>query len=198
MKCKTHLVSSCAVNLFLLHPNTVPLFITTTLGASIGGVISDVDSRKAESTQILNKVNTITMISVLALVIISHFKLFDINKYIDINYINYLITFLLMLLICNIGSKTKHRSFTHSIIFIILTFFILNFSLPLTFIIPFMIGLSTHIVLDLLNHIGIALFFPSKFRFCFDLFDSDGLTNNILFYSSIFIICFITIFIFYM
>ena len=190
MQCKTHLVTSCAINLFLFNPSTISLLCITTTAASLGGVISDIDSRKSESKQILTKINTTVILITLLLAIIEHFKLFDIYKYINIKYINYLITFLLTLLICNIVSNTHHRSFTHSLLFIAFMFFILSISLPLRFIFPFIIGMISHIVLDYSNHIGITLFFPFKKRLCLDLLDSDGLVNIILFYLSIFIICF--------
>lgn len=193
MQCKTHLVTSCALNLLLLNPTTISLFCITTSAACLGGVIADIDSRKSESKQVLNKINTITVLISLILIYIIHFKSFNIYKYININIFNYFITFFLLLFFCNIGSKTPHRSFTHSISFIIIIFLILSITFPLKIILPFILGMLSHIFLDFLNHIGITIFYPIKKRFCLDLLDSDGLTNNILFYLSIFIICFIII-----
>ena len=197
MQCRTHLVTSCAINLILFNPASISLFCITTSAACLGGVISDIDSRKSESKQILNKIDTVTLLVTLVLVFIGHLKLFDIYKYIDIKYLNYLITFFLLLFICNIGSNTAHRSFTHSFLFIIFIFLILSISLPLCFIFPFIIGMISHIFLDLTNHIGITIFYPIKKRLCLDLLDSDGIINNILFYLSIFIICFYIILNFY-
>lgn len=190
MQCRTHLVTSCCVNLFLFNPTTISLLGITVGASSLGGVISDIDSRKSESKQILNKVNSIVLIITLLIVSITHFKLFDIHKYININYVNYFITFFLLLFISNMGSKTAHRSFTHSILFTVIIYFILSISLPLNFILPFIIGILLHIILDFTNHIGVTVFFPIKKRLCLDLLDSDGLVNNILFYLSIFGICF--------
>jgi membrane-bound metal-dependent hydrolase YbcI (DUF457 family) len=45
----------------------------------------------------------------------------------------------------------------------------------------------SHIVLDLLNHVGVAVLCPfSDKRFCLDLCDSNGLVNKILFCASVF------------
>ena len=159
MQCRTHLVSSCAINLFLFSPTSISLLAITSVSACLGGVISDIDSRKSESSQILSKINSFVLLIALLLGIISYYKLFDIYKYINIDYINYLITFLLTLLICNIGSNTHHRSFTHSFLFIIFMFLILSISFNNNFIYPFIIGMISHIILDFTNHIGITLFF---------------------------------------
>lgn len=190
MQCRTHLVTSCAVNLFLFNPTTISLLGITTASSCLGGVISDVDSRKSESNQILNKVNIITILISLIVIVVIKLKLFDIYKYIDVTILNYLITFFLLLFVSNIGSKTAHRSFTHSFLFVIIMFFILTESLPNSFVFPFIIGMLIHLVLDFTNHIGITIFYPIKKRFCLDLLDSDGLINKILFYLSIFAICF--------
>lgn len=55
-----------------------------------------------------------------------------------------------------LSRKLKHRSFTHSLLFLFLT----------TLLSPYLgIGVLTHIVLDMLNPDGVKLFFPQKKKY---------------------------------
>ena len=48
-------------------------------------------------------------------------------------------------------------------------------------IIPYFVSHLSHIVLDLFNRKGVALFYPSKYRLCFGICESNGKVNKFLF-----------------
>lgn len=59
--------------------------------------------------------------------------------------------------------KVRHRSVTHSCLFII-TLMILAFPLPTLFFWVFIIAYASHPLIDLLNEKGVQLFWPNKMR----------------------------------
>lgn len=59
-----------------------------------------------------------------------------------------------------------HRTFTHSLLFMLLMYLVLTlFGLPDVYIIPFVLGIASHIFLDFLTDSGVSLFYPYKNRF---------------------------------
>lgn len=94
-----------------------------------------------------------------------------------------------------------HRKFFHSILCgLILSFiiFIITgniFSSPYIAALSFGSGFLSHLLLDMLNKDGIALFYPIKYRFHIASFKSDGFLNLILtgFFSLLLILIYISL-----
>ena len=97
------------------------------------------------------------------------------------NIFNYLISACLFIVVAYFGSKSSHRSFTHSILGICIYSGILFYGFGFNIIIPYFVSHLSHIILDLFNKKGVALFYPSKYRLCFELCDSNGKVNKFLF-----------------
>ena len=192
MTAKTHTACASALTLVLIQPNNIKYLTLSIAGSIIGGIIPDIDSKNSETNQIFDKVTIITLLTIAICIALEYYFNIGLYKLIakKTNIIELSLSLVLFFIMCIIGSRTHHRSFTHSIIGLIIFSYILSISLPKIFIESFIIGYISHIFLDLLNHKGLKLFFPIKKRLCLDLCDSDGLTNNIIFYTSI-----ITIFI---
>ena len=189
MQCRTHIAFGIALSTAIIHTSDVKVLLTTVAGATIGGIIPDLDSYNSEISQILNKITAIIVSTVLVCVGVSYiFKIDIIDKIVQYkNVANILIGVLVFLLVSILGSYTKHRTFMHSIPCVLIYYFILSTFLSQNFTLPFVVSMLAHIVLDLFNHIGVVLFCPlSEKRVCFDLCDSDGMVNNILFYISVF------------
>lgn len=198
MQCRTHIAFGVAASTALVHTSDLKILLTTIAGATIGSIISDLDSYNSEVSQILNKITVISITTVLACVGISYiFKIDVIDKIIQYkNAANIIIGVLIFLLISVLGSYTKHRTFMHSIPCALIYYFLLSTFLSQSFTLAFIISMLSHILLDLLNHIGVAIFCPlSEKRVCLDLCDSDGIVNRILFYVSVFVAAYMITFV---
>ena len=198
MQCRTHIAFGMAVSTALVHTSNLKLLLTTIAGATIGGIISDLDSYNSEVSQILNKITAIIVSTVLICVGISYvFKIDIIDKIIQYKSVtNIFIGVLIFLFVSILGSYTKHRTFMHSIPCVAIYYLVLSTFLSQSFAIPFTVSMSAHIILDLFNHIGVAIMCPfSEKRVCFDLCDSGGIVNKILFYTSIFVTAYMVTFV---
>ena len=188
MQCRTHIAFGIAVNLAIAHTGDIKTLLVTIAGAAVGSSISDLDSSNSESSQILNKI-TFVIVAIVALFFIINylFGLKIIDKIVEHgNLTNILIGTLLFLFVSILGSYTKHRTFMHSFTCVAIYYVVLSSFLSQTFVIPFSIGMISHIVLDLLNHIGVGIFCPlTEKRFCIDICDSNGVVNSLLFYISV-------------
>ena len=77
-----------------------------------------------------------------------------------------------------VGFITDHRTFTHSVLAMLL----FSFSLALIqfrFGIACLAGYASHLVLDLLNKKGMQLLFPLRYRMCLKLFYADKTANTV-------------------
>lgn len=189
MQCRTHIAFGVAVSAAMVHTADIKTLLITIAGATIGSAIPDLDSYNSELSQILNKITAIIVSTIIICAVVSYmFKIDIIDKIIQFkNITNILIGTLIFLLVSILGSYTKHRTFMHSVVCMGIYYFVLSTFLSQSFTVPFVVGMLSHIVLDLLNHVGVSVLCPfSEKRFCLDLCDSDGIVNRILFYASIF------------
>ena len=86
-----------------------------------------------------------------------------------------------MIFVCYYGYRQPHRSFLHSFLGLFILSFLCYFAFG-NIVIPFSIGLITHIILDLFNIKGLRLFYPLKNKYSLKLCVYNGKVNNILFY----------------
>lgn len=179
---KTHVTLGIASALAITHPVTVPGIITSVIGGAVGGWIVDVDCKGKEIDK--EKVYDAIIIAL----IIGAFIFLDfligkgICRYVSDNrgpiLWGSLIGFLLLLII---GFNTKHRTFTHSFLGMVL-FGLVSYLAVRPIALPFLVGYTSHIVADLFNKKGLQLFFPFKWKLCFNLFKADSRANSILFW----------------
>ena len=190
MTCKTHIACSTATSLVIIKPTTPKLLVLTLVGSVVGSILPDIDTYNSESKQILKKIILTTTLTIILATLIEYKFNLGLYKYLvkSSNFNNLTLTSILFLVISIIGSNTNHRSFMHSILALIIFLCILSLSLPIIIVKAFTIAMLSHILLDLLNHIGVTIFFPFKKRLCLDLCDSNGLINNLLFLFGTFFI----------
>ena len=183
MEKKTHVVCANAIALGLIRPDNIPSLLITCGFASLGGLLPDVDLKDSTTDKLFDRLMTSLITVVVMYFLIKYFlgiDLYDEVKKIDIVF-NYIISLVIFIIMGYLGSKFSHRSFTHSVLGCLVYTFILSYGFDYNVLIPFLCGFISHIVLDLFNRKGLALFYPCKSRFCFDLCDSDGKTNKLLF-----------------
>lgn len=80
----------------------------------------------------------------------------------------------------------SHRGFTHSLTALLVSAMTLMM-LPDNFhliSLAFIVGMASHIIIDLLNTKGEQLFWPLGKRFCFNICSSNGTVNSVLFVTA--------------
>ena len=182
MEKKTHVMCSNFISLCLMRPNSISDLLITCGAATIGGLLPDVDLKDSTSDKLFDRLMTSLVTIVLMSVFIKYF--FDIDLYCKIkecSYINYLVSVCLFIVMAYLGSKSSHRSFTHSILGLFVYSAILSYGFGMNIVFPYFVSHLSHIVLDLFNMKGVALFYPSKYRLCFGICDSNGKVNKFLF-----------------
>lgn len=183
MEKKTHVMCANLVSICLMRPDSISSLLVTCGFATLGGIVPDVDLKDSTSDKLFDRLMTSLITIVIMSVLIKYF--FDIDLYCKIkervDIFNYLISICLFIIVAYFGSKSSHRSFTHSIFGLLVYSGILFLGFGFNGVIPYFVSHLSHIVLDLFNKKGVALFYPSKFRFCFELCDSNGKANKFLF-----------------
>lgn len=183
MEKKTHVMCANLVSICMMKPNSICDLLITCGCATLGGLVPDVDLKDSTSDKLFDRL----MISLITIVVMSFFirYFFDIDLYCKIKecseIFNYLISICLFIVMAYLGSKSSHRSFTHSILGLFVYSGILSYGFDDNVIVPYVVSHSSHIVLDLFNKKGVALFYPSKYRLCFGIFESNGKVNRFLF-----------------
>ena len=183
MEKKTHVVCANAISLLIARPTTIQGLLVTSCFATLGGLLPDVDLKDSTTDKLFDRLMTSLITIVIMNFILKYFL--DINLYEKIKNLNiiynYIISLCILIIMGYLGSKSSHRSFTHSILGCIIYTLILSYGFDKTILIPFICGYISHIILDLFNKKGVAIFYPSKFRICFNLCESNGKTNKFLF-----------------
>ena len=183
MEKKTHVICANLVSLYLMKPDSISSLLVTCGVASLGGLVPDVDLKDSTSDKLFDRLMTSLITIIIMSIFIKYF--FDIDLYCKIkervDIFNYLISICLFIVIAYFGSKSSHRSFTHSIFGLFVYSGILFFGFGFSVVIPYFVSHLSHIILDLFNKKGLALFYPSKFRLCFELCESNGKVNKFLF-----------------
>ena len=183
MEKKTHVACGNLISLSLIKPTTIQELLITMTSATLGSLIPDVDLKDSTTDKLFDRLMTSLITIIIMSILIKYF--FNINLYKIIksysNIFNYVITISLFIIMSYLGSKTNHRTFTHSILGLFIYTSILSYSFKDNIIIPYFISHLAHIVLDLLNKKGLALFYPFKFRISLKLCESSGKFNQLLF-----------------
>lgn len=183
MEKKTHIMCANTVSLSIIRPTTISELLITVSFATLGALLPDVDLKDSVPDKIFDRL----MASLITIVVMSFIIkfLFNIDLYCKIrecsDIFSYIISISIFIIMAYLGSKTSHRSFTHSLLGCIIYSSILSYSFNRVALFSFIFSYISHIILDLFNKKGIALFYPSKYRFAFKLCDSSGKTNKFLF-----------------
>jgi len=185
---KTHAVAGVTTALLFAPPTFIGIGSGILFGC-LGGLLPDVDSKQSIASKKLNIVTKITAIAAILFIILLYCtsnqttNLFGVkNQHITI--ITRVVSFLILLCFCIVGSKTPHRSFTHSLEFVSLAALCMYFIYaPAT--IPFALGLLSHIALDLFNKKKLSLVWSLHYRVCFGLVSANGAANDVLYFLSI-------------
>ena len=184
MEKKTHIVGANALALLVARPDTMSKLIVTVGVATIGSILSDVDVKDSVPDKLFDRL----MVSLITIICFSlglkYMFNIDIHNMIEkFNlYFSYFVSISIFIILAFLGSKTPHRSFTHSIFGCFLFTAILSYGFELDVLIPFSVAYLSHIILDLFNMKGVSILYPSKQKICFKLCESSGKINDFVFY----------------
>lgn len=188
MEKKTHIVAANAVALAITKPDTMSKLMLTVGLATIGSILSDVDVKDSVPDKLFDRL----MISLITIICFSlglkYIFNIDIHNMIEkFNlYFSYFVSIAIFITLAFLGSKTPHRSFTHSLFGCFIFTAILSYGFGLDVLIPFSIAYLSHIILDCFNMKGVSILYPSKQKICFKLCESSGKINNFIFYLCLF------------
>lgn len=182
MKTTTHIVCSNALALAFVRPDSPSSLLLTLGAATLGGTISDLDVSSKNSHKYAS---IFTIICSIILIIIGLSELYlhiGINEWIldNSSYFRIISCFFILVLVCYFGYLMPHRSFLHSFLGIFILCLLCYISLGKV-VIPFMIGIISHVLLDLLTIKGIRLFYPLKNKYSLKLCVYNGKVNYYLF-----------------
>jgi len=182
MKTPTHIVCANALALAFIRPDSPTSLLLTLGAATIGGTISDIDVSDKEHKKYIILYSIIALVSVLVLGLLELIFHIGINDWIINNssYARINICLLLTIGLCYYGYLNPHRSFLHSFlgVFLLILLCYIGFRVA---VIPFSIGIISHIILDLFNKKGLWLFYPMKKKFSLKLCVYNGEVNFYLF-----------------
>lgn len=160
-----------AIGLALISPNPTPeIYMIAAVAGTVGGVAVDIDSRDQRNNPKVTDAgrSRIAAISVLIVgVLIDYvFKFGTIQAILSSKYsaIGGILGFLILMLL---GHFSEHRTFSHSLLFVLLTSFCIFCIYP-DAMQYYCIGAMLHLLLDMLNHPyrnhGVYLLYPIKKR----------------------------------
>ena len=182
MECKSHVVCANALALAFIRPDSINSLLITLGAATIGSTICDIDASDKDNKGYIVSYSIFTIISLITIVFLEYFFHIGINNWIleNSSYYKILICFFLLIGVCYYGYLMPHRSFLHSFLGIGIMILLCYISLG-NVVIPFMIGIVSHIVLDLFNKKGLWLFYPLKKKYSLKLCVYNGEVNYIIF-----------------
>ena len=182
MNSKTHLACGVAASLVLLRPAAMEGIFLAVIGGSVGGVLPDIDllSNSRRSEILPSQVSALWLSAVLlAADCFLHTGICTAVMTRDRTAV--LLGAAMFVTLGVIGALTAHRTFTHSLVGCLLFSLSVRIFCPL-FLPAFAAGFSSHLVLDLLNHKKVRLFYPTRAGLCFNLCRSDGPVDSFLFF----------------
>ena len=176
---KTHLAVGVASALLVTHPQTMTECVVSVLGGAIGGTLCDVDLFDQDNRHALR--GQLLAVALLAVAFfldrILHtgvfFRMLNPNRVLaSMGGIGFMVLWLLAV-------KSSHRSFSHSILALMLFTAAVHTAMP-PVTLGFFVAFVSHLVLDLLNKKGIRLLYPLRKGISFGLCYADGWLNKIL------------------
>ena len=177
---KTHVAVGVATALAVLHPASISGCMCAVAGGALGGWISDIDVRDSgRAHDVLQGAVMAVGASIVAL---------GYDTYRGGSAFLYVMSHLgpqtvcavvALFVLCVVGARTAHRSFTHSIVGMVL-FVIAVLALCAPLAPAFALGFASHIALDVLNYQRVRLFYPHGRGWALGICHSSGTVNNLL------------------
>lgn len=184
MQGKTHIAGAVALTTLITQPKSVGEFLLCVGVSAVGGAICDIDVDGSIGSKQLKRVSGFGTVVLLILVValLTGKAEFSAIMDRDNSLVRTAFGIVAMFCLCWFGKNQPHRTFMHSLLGIALM--TLASYLVFTEIWVYMLlGMLSHVVLDLFNKKKIPLLYPlKKPKFALGLCHADSLANTVLFY----------------
>lgn len=171
-----HFTTGCATAITLCQPKKLTDVITVGLIGGLAGIWPDCDLGNSKISKQANNTMKILLPLLMFSALVAHegINIYDMKRF--ITFFGGIFVFIAFTII----SRTRpHREFTHSLICAIGLFIAAKFIIT-EYAMAVLVGLLSHIVLDILNTKGVIVFFPFKKGFKLGLCKSNGIVNQII------------------
>lgn len=177
---KTHLTVGIATALAVTLPNTVEGCMLAVIGGGIGGVLADVDilDNDYKHDALIGELLAFGLTG-LCFLLDWIFGFGLVQRFASGNTIMLASGGVLFLILWGIGFCTDHRTFTHSLLALVL-FTGAAFLLCQSLWIPFATGYASHLMLDVLNKKPVPLLYPLKGGICLKLCYASKIGNTVI------------------
>ncbi len=180
MMSKTHLTVGVATALAVTTPTTVDGIFAAVMGGCIGGILCDIECKSTPDMRDALYGRIIAAGVCGTLLIADAIMGFGIWKSV-LSQLGFLtiIGFLILLVVCIIGRCSEHRTFTHSLLYVVLV--TLGCSLITEYmLIPVFAGGISHLVIDTFNKKPVPWLYPFKKKgICFNICYASKVGNAI-------------------
>ena len=176
----THLALGIASALAAAHPGAPAECIVPVVGSAIGSILPDVDihTRKGRREALFTRLAAIGIAVVLLPAgLAGETGIYALTG--QRSPQSMLIGTLLMTWALLQGRCSRHRTFTHSLLFALVTGYAVQCICP-PFLPSFLLGMGTHLAADLMNRSPMRLLYPLKKGICLNLCRSGGRVNRAL------------------
>lgn len=180
---KTHVAVGVTLALAVLRPTSASACLCAVAGGALGGWVCDIDVRDDGRAHDIWQASVMALgIAIVTLgwdayqggaalaYVVNHFGVLTAAGAVG------------LFAYCVVGSHTPHRSFTHSLLgLLVSSLSVAALCVPLA---PgFFLGYVSHIALDLLNHRRVRILYPLGKGCCLGLCDSAGKVNKVLLWA---------------
>lgn len=178
----THIVVGVATSLAVMQPTNIKECLVSVIGGAVGGAISDIDIVRSNLKHDFFNIQLISMLIALSCLGVDYLLNFGICQDVLANNRQLVIiggaAYITLLLI---GFLSSHRTFTHSLLSVLLFTVALEFVyVPIA--ISHALGHLSHLVLDFSNRKRMTVLFPIRRGICLKLFYADRTANKIFWY----------------
>lgn len=179
----THIAAGASAALLLVRPQGLLPAAGIALAALCGSVISDIDAYRSWSRKqadVLLGVSAAGFAGAGLIAAVTGQASYVADAIGAAAGIGKLASCALAVILCAFGMKKEHRGFMHSFAAGAALTACVYTALNRQQASAFLAGFLSHLALDLANHKGLQLFWPSKKRVSLHLCKSDGIVNRVL------------------
>ena len=183
----THVATGIATATLIVQPHDVPTLCATIIGGAVGGIICDIEVRSSPECRDALYARLITGAIVIVCLIVDWLNgSVLIHSILNITNLDLIIGLGFILFSMIKGRFSQHRTFTHSITFLLLMSIGIT-TISIEIAVPFIIGFVSHILLDLMNKMPVKIFYPfSKKGYCLYWCYASKTANKVILYISTF------------
>ncbi|MBQ8137457.1 MAG: metal-dependent hydrolase [Clostridia bacterium] len=190
MMSKTHITIGMAASLAIMPPTSIGKLLTTVAGGAVGSVLCDIECRPRKEKRDALSGRLIAVSIVLITLCVGYLTGYGIVTGTaaliqEQSWFRFSLGAFVLLSAGIAGRRSKHRTFTHSLLFLALISSGLYCIAP-SLCLPTAIGMLSHLVLDTLNKKPVPWLYPF-FRpgFCLRLCHAEGRLNTILMWTGL-------------